>query len=149
MTAVSGDAKNSTTVPAFVDTNVVVYALGRDDAKKARARQILNAMPIASSQVINEAIAVFTGKQRFTQDEAYEVAKGFMKLVAVAPVTATTVSDAMEIGLRYGISHWDALIVAAAIHRQSTWRYRSRQGHVPGRPGCRAVPRKPLQGAFR
>lgn len=116
MTAVSGDAKNSTTVPAFVDTNVVVYALGRDDAKKARARQILNAMPIASSQVINEAIAVFTGKQRFTQDEAYEVAKGFMKLVAVAPVTATTVSDAMEIGLRYGISHWDALIVAAAIH---------------------------------
>ena len=68
------------------------------------------------SQVINEAIAVFTGKQRFTQDEAYEVAKGFMKLVAVAPVTATTVSDAMEIGLRYGISHWDALIVAAAIH---------------------------------
>jgi len=47
-------------VPAFVDTNVVVYALGRDDDRKARARQILDATPIASSQVINEAIAVFT-----------------------------------------------------------------------------------------
>ncbi len=113
MTVLSGGEKNSTTVPAFVDTNVVVYALGRDDAKKARARQILDASPATSSQVINETIAVLTGKQRFTQDEAYEVAKGFMKLIAVAPVTATTVREAMEIGLRYGISHWDALIVAA------------------------------------
>ncbi len=38
-----------------------------------------------------------------------------MKLTAVAPVTAGTVRDAMAIGLRYGINHWDALIVAAAI----------------------------------
>jgi hypothetical protein len=29
-------------VPAFVDTNVAVYALGRDSDKKTRAKQILD-----------------------------------------------------------------------------------------------------------
>ena len=58
----SGSARNSTTVLAFVDTNVAVYALGRDSNKKARAKQILDDAPIASSQVINEAISVLIGK---------------------------------------------------------------------------------------
>lgn len=102
-------------MPAFVDTNVAVYALGRDSDKKARAKQILDDAPIASSQVINEAISVLMGKQRFAREEAYEVADAVMKLVAVAPVTANTVRDAMTVGLRYGLSHWDSLIVAAAL----------------------------------
>ena len=101
-------------MPAFVDTNVVVYALGRDNDKQSKARHILEATPIASSQVINETIAVLTGKQRFTREEACEVVDALMKLVAVAAVTATTVRDAMALGLRYGLSHWDALIVAGA-----------------------------------
>ena len=97
-------------MPAFVDTNVAVYALGRDSDKRARAKQILDDAPIASSQVINEAISVLMGKQRFAREEAYEVADAVMKLVAVAPVTANTVRDAMTVGLRYGLSHWDSLM---------------------------------------
>jgi len=103
-------------VPAFVDTNVAVYALGRDGDKKVRAKQILDASPIASSQVINEVISVLMRKQRFAREEAYEVADALMKLVAVAPVSANIVRDAMTIGLRYDLSHWDALIVAAALN---------------------------------
>ena len=102
-------------MPAFVEPNVAVYALGRDSDKKARAKQILDDAPIASSQVINEAISVLMGKQRFAREEAYEVADAVMKLVAVAPVTENTVRDAMTVGLRYGLSHWDSLIVAAAL----------------------------------
>lgn len=102
-------------MPSFVDTNVAVYALGRDSDKKARAKQILDDAPIASSQVINEAISVLMGKQRFAREEAYEVADAVMKLVAVAPVTENTVRDAMTVSLRYGLSHWDSLIVAAAL----------------------------------
>ena len=65
--------------------------------------------------MINEAISVLIGKQRFARDEAYEVADALMKLAAVAPVTANTVRDAMTLGLRYDLNHWDALIVAAAL----------------------------------
>ena len=35
--------------------------------------------------MINEAISVLMGKQRFAREEAYEVADALMKLVAVPP----------------------------------------------------------------
>jgi len=60
--ASSGGARIFTTVPVFVDTNVAIYALGQDSDKKARAKQILDAAPIASSQVINETISVLMGR---------------------------------------------------------------------------------------
>ena len=102
-------------MPAFVDTNVAVYALGRDTDKKMRARQILDASPVVSSQVINEAISVLTRKQALSRDEAYEVAEALMALAAVVSVSAGIVRDAIAIGRRHAISHWDALIVAAAL----------------------------------
>jgi predicted nucleic acid-binding protein len=43
----------------FVDTNLVLYALGKDDRKKAIARAVLANQPLLSSQVINEAVSVF------------------------------------------------------------------------------------------
>jgi hypothetical protein len=55
------------------------------------------------------------GKQRFACEEAYEVADALMKLAAVAPITANTVRDAMTVGLRYDLNHWDSLILAAAV----------------------------------
>lgn len=58
---------------------------------------------------------MLVGRQQFAREEAYEVADALMKLVAVAPVTANTVRQAMTVGTRYGLSHWDALIVAAAL----------------------------------
>lgn len=97
-------------MPAFVDTNVAVYALGRDSDKKARAKRILDDAPIASSWVV---VRGSWFEKRTTNNE--HVADAVMKLVAVAPVTANTVRDAMTIGLRYGLSHWDSLIVAAAL----------------------------------
>ena len=119
-------------MPAFVDTNVAVYALGRDTDKKTRAKQILDAAPVASSQVINEAISVLMGRQQFAREEAYEVADALLKLVAVAPVTANTVRDAMTVGKRYDLSHWDALIVAAAIATRCDTLYSEDMQHGRG-----------------
>lgn len=113
--ASSGGVKSFTTVPVFVDTNVAIYALGRDSGKKARALELLADTPIASSQVINETLSVLMGKQGFSRQEAYDIADALMHLMAVAPVTEGTVRDAMSLGLRYGLNHWDALIVATAL----------------------------------
>jgi len=43
--------QNYTTVPAFADTNVVVYAFSKDDAKIAVAEGIIEKQPIISVQV--------------------------------------------------------------------------------------------------
>jgi len=45
-------------VPAFADTNVVVYAFAKDEAKIAIAEGILEKQPIVSVQVISEFLNV-------------------------------------------------------------------------------------------
>ena len=45
-------------MPAFADTNVVVYAFAKDEAKVAIAEGILAKQPIISVQVISEFLNV-------------------------------------------------------------------------------------------
>ena len=45
-------------MPVFVDTNVVVYAFGRDEAKAAISEAILADQPTVSVQVISEFLNV-------------------------------------------------------------------------------------------
>lgn len=104
------------TVRAFADTNIAVYAESDDGDKSKRARTIIEATPVVSAQVINETIAVLTGKHRFSLADAYEVAAGLMDLCEIVPVSAETIREASRLATRYQLSHWDALIVAAALH---------------------------------
>lgn len=103
------------TVPVFVDTNVVVYALGRDSDKRDRARQILEQVPMISAQVVNETISVLLGKQKFNAEEAYEVGEALMKVCQVMPLSESSVRLAIQLARRHSLSHWDANIIAVAL----------------------------------
>ena len=100
---------------AFADTDIAVYAESDDGEKSKRARSILESSPVISTQVINETIAALKGKYGFSKPDAYEVAGGLMDLCEVVSVNQGTVREAMKLAVRYQLSHWDALIVAAAL----------------------------------
>ena len=100
---------------AFADTNIAVYAESDDGEKSKRARSILESSPVISTQVVNETIAALTGKYGFSKSDAHEVADALMDLCEVVPVDEGTVREATKLAVRYQLSHWDALIVAAAI----------------------------------
>jgi predicted nucleic acid-binding protein len=103
------------TVPAFVDTNVVVYALGVDTDRRETAIKLLVEGVLVSAQVINETVSVLLGKQKFSREDAYEVAQSLLDLCEVLPVDTETIRSAMHLATHYSLSHWDALIVAAAL----------------------------------
>lgn len=100
---------------AFADTNIAVYAESDDGEKSKRARAIIESSPVISTQVVNETIAALTGKYGFAKADAYEVAAALMDLCEVVPVGEGTVREAMGLAVRYQLSHWDAVIVAAAL----------------------------------
>jgi len=102
-------------VRAFADTNIVIYAESDDGEKSKRACEIIEGSPVVSTQVVNEAIAALIGKYGFSTSDAYEVANSLMELCEVVPVNQVTVREEMKIAERYQLSHWDALIVAAAL----------------------------------
>lgn len=103
------------TARAFADTNLFVYAESEDGDKTVRALSIIEAQPVISVQVVNETVSVLTRKYGFALSEAHEIAESLLDLCEVVPVEAATVREAIRLARRYPLSHWDSLIVAAAL----------------------------------
>ena len=104
---------------AFVDTNVLVYLYDAGEpAKRARAQQLVldDAYDLViSTQVLNEFYVTVTRK--IATPLSIEVATDAVKALAqleVAPVTRNLVIDALALGQRHKLSHWDALILESA-----------------------------------
>jgi len=91
-------------VRAFADTNIAVYAESDDAEKSKRARLIIEAAPVISTQVVNETVASLTTKYKFSKSDAYEVAAAPMDLSEVVAVSQSTVRQAMSLAVRYQLS---------------------------------------------
>ena len=107
------------TVEAFLDTNILVYAVTGDasqQAKRQRALEIIQVEDFAiSAQVLQEFYVIVTRKlaEPLTPGQALE----WIEELEVFPCVTTEVSlvkIAIEISVRYRTSYWDGAILAAA-----------------------------------
>jgi predicted nucleic acid-binding protein len=103
------------TARSFADTNVAVYALDADPARRVAALAIMKARPTISVQVVNEFLSVALDKMRLPRQTANRLAAILLRRCEVSDLTVEMVRTAIALGERYQISHWDALIVSAAL----------------------------------
>jgi predicted nucleic acid-binding protein len=103
------------TAKSFVDTNVVLYTIGKDARKADIARDLVGAQPAISAQVVNESINVCLRKLSFTREKAYAFGRTVMDQTEVLALDEATIDRAAAVATRYQLSHWDALIVASAL----------------------------------
>jgi len=110
------------TGPVFVDTNVLVYDRDeRDPAKHRRARAWMSALwqrpglGVVSSQVLTEFYWTVTRKLRpgLNPDRSRRYLRTLLAWDCVA-VDEAVMAEAWTIEDRFGLSFWDALVVAAA-----------------------------------
>lgn len=108
------------TVPRFVDTNVLLYAITRDPgdrAKATRATEILEARDLClSAQVLQEFYVQATRPTRvdaITHERAQDLVEAFMRF-PVLGVTGPLVLAAITACRRWQVSYWDAAILEAA-----------------------------------
>jgi predicted nucleic acid-binding protein len=99
----------------FLDTNVVLYLLSADAAKADRAEELLAGGAIISVQVLNEFAAVAFRKLDMSWSEIRDALGPIRAVCEVEPVSVATHDRALEIAERYGISIYDATIVASAL----------------------------------
>jgi predicted nucleic acid-binding protein len=106
--------------PRFIDTNILLYSISRDPAEASKrdiAVALLDTENIALSvQVLQEFYVQAT---RATRPDAlaHEIAVGLVRTWLRFKVQETALPvmiNALEIKVRYGLSYWDAAIVAAA-----------------------------------
>jgi predicted nucleic acid-binding protein len=104
---------------AFVDTNVLVYAVDdADPVKRDRARGVLAdsaAQLVLSAQVLSEFYVVVTRKLEapLSAQDAAEAVRALARLPVVV-ADAELVMAAVALSHRAQLSFWDAQIVAAA-----------------------------------
>jgi len=99
----------------FFDTNVVLYLLSGDTIKADRAEELLAIGGAISVQVLNEFAAAASRKLRMSWPEIREVLAQVRAVCPVEPMSVDTHERAVQVAERYGLSFYDALIVAAAL----------------------------------
>lgn len=102
---------------AFFDTNIVAYAadsLAASAAKRDAARNLMLSRRITTStQVMLELYAVLRRKLGYGAADAAEWVRALQDDSVVSIEPADVVS-AIAVAGRFGISHWDGLILVAA-----------------------------------
>ena len=104
----------------FVDTNVLLYAVSRDPEeqdKASRANEILAGRDVALSvQVLQEFYVQATRESRpdpLSHEQATQLVESFLRF-PVQEITTAVMLAAVATRRRFGISYWDAAILAAA-----------------------------------
>jgi predicted nucleic acid-binding protein len=101
---------------SFFDTNVLVYLASGDVAKADRAEAAIAQGGSISVQVLNELTNVARRKMQMSWDETHAFLNMLRGLLTVHPVTVEIHETGLGLAERYGLSTYDAMIAASAIH---------------------------------
>lgn len=101
---------------SFFDTNVLVYLASDDTAKADRAEAVLAAGGAISVQVLNELANVARRRMRMGWPELHGWLSLLRGLLTVHPLTLETHDTGLALAARYGLSTFDAMIAASALH---------------------------------
>jgi len=100
----------------FLDTNVLIYAVGKNDPRAAKAETLLASGGIVSVQSLNEFVSVARRKL----DMPWKEVREFLDLIGIlcpnpVPISLATHREALTIAEKYGYGIYDALIASAAL----------------------------------
>jgi predicted nucleic acid-binding protein len=102
----------------FFDTNLLLYLYGGASEKQKQARTLFRQCVeanhiVISTQVAQEVYAAGSGKLGIPRPVLREIVTALLDLPLIS-IESSHIVSAMQLGDRYQISFWDALILAAA-----------------------------------
>jgi predicted nucleic acid-binding protein len=101
---------------SFFDTNVLVYLASGDAAKADLAEAAVDAGGAISVQVLNELANVARRKMQMSWADTHALLSMLRGLLTVHPLTVEIHETGLGLAERYGLSTWDAMIAASALH---------------------------------
>lgn len=114
---------------AFLDSNILIYAVGEDDARRAIAGALIVNDAVVSAQVLAETAAVLGRKHHIPASSIERILVAVIARVHCEPLTSETVLAAVRLGVRLGYSHYDSQIIAAALAAGCTELYSEDMQH--------------------
>lgn len=100
----------------FLDTNVLIYAVAKNDPRASKAEALLASGSMVSVQSLNEFVSVARRKLGMPWKEV----KDFLDLICIlcpdpVPISLGMHKVALGIAERYGYGIYDALVASAAL----------------------------------
>ena len=103
-------------VKAFLDTNVLIYAVAKGEPRSTKAEELLASRGILSVQILNEFVSVARRKILMPWSDVTEALDAFRDLCpSPLPITVEMHEAALKIAEQHGYNVDDALVVAAAL----------------------------------
>ncbi|MBZ5720004.1 MAG: PIN domain-containing protein [Acidobacteriia bacterium] len=100
----------------FLDTNVLIYAVAKNDLRASQAEALLASGGIVSIQSLNEFVSVARRKLDMSWKEVKELLDAICILCPdPVPISLDTHKAAVAIAEKYGYGVYDALVVSAAL----------------------------------
>lgn len=100
--------------PAFLDTNILIYALGEAGPKSDLALAAIEAGGVVSVQVLNEMAHVLRRKRGADWGAVADILDLTRRLLTVVPLSVEAQAAAIDVARATGYSVWDSAIIAAA-----------------------------------
>jgi len=111
----------------FIDTNVFVYihsGNNKDKDKRLLAYEVIEHYPcIISTQVLNEFCNICIKKLKHPANMIQGFIDNICKYCDLIYVDEQTISKALYISSKYGLSYYDCLMIASAIESNCTFLY--------------------------
>src|SRR5207247_10682835 len=105
----------------FFDTNVLLYLLSEDTTKADRAEELVANGGVISVQVLDEFAAVASAKLGMSWSEIRDVLTPIRTICEVEPLTIETHDRGIELADRYGLSFYDAMLLASVLSADVTF----------------------------
>ena len=117
---------------SFFDTNVLLYIASGDLTKADRAEELIGAGGTISVQVLNEIANVARRKMAMSWTDTRAFLSMIRGLLPVEPVTIDVHETGLALAERPGLSIYDAMIAASALHADcdTLWSEDMRDGIV-------------------
>jgi len=101
---------------SFFDTNILLYITSSDASKADKAEAAVAVGGAISVQVLNELTNVARRKMRMSWADTHAFLSMLRALLTVHPLTIEVHETGLALAERYGLSTYDAMIAASALH---------------------------------
>jgi predicted nucleic acid-binding protein len=109
---------------AFFDTNVLIYAVAREDPRITQAEELLALGGVLSVQILNEFASVARRTILISGSDVTEALDALRVLCpSPLPITIEMHEAALKIAEQHGYNIYDALVVSAALEAGCTTLY--------------------------
>ena len=99
----------------FIDTNIIIYALGAASTKTEKSASLLTNKPSISTQVLSETSNVALKRLGLPISEVRRLIQSLETLCQVEMISLSTIYLGLAMQEKYHFSWYDSLIIATAL----------------------------------